>query len=349
MKKFTALIAGGAAAVAFAVPATVAFTPPAGTAVAAPAAADYPVVLKEGMRGDDVTALQHMLRRSSTDLKVDGVFGAKTKSAVIAHQKSAGITADGVAGDDTLNTLMVKVRSGDRGPAVHAVQVLLNKHGAGIKVDGVAGNATVGAIKKFQSGKGLQTDGVVGADTWSALYGEAAGDTKPVPGERAQVAKYAKKFVNGDPIPAKTLEDGTKTKAWDGGTIPYTWSGGHSKGVGPTGGDCSSWHKSYECLAEKRVGVDCSGFARWAYALAYGKDVLGPGSSRHQAAKGQVIDRADLQPGDAVFYGNSTSTIYHVAIYIGDGKVAHTYSQKHDPAISDIDSAAGGNQYYRRY
>ncbi len=351
VKKIAALIASCAAAAAFAVPATLSLTPPADNAVAATAtsAVDYPIVLKEGMRGKDVTALQLMLRYSSPDLKVDGVFGAKTKAAVIAKQKAAGIAADGVAGDDTLNALMVKVRSGDRSLATAATQTLLNKHGASIEVDGVAGTATMSAIKEFQGKKGLQVDGVVGPNTWSALYGEPQSDSAPVPNERAQVAEYAKKFVNGDAIPAKTLEGGVTTQPWKGGAIPYTWSGGHAKGIGPTVGNCDSWRKDYRCLAEERVGVDCSGFARWAYALAYGKDVLGPSSSKHQAKKGQVIKRSELQPGDAVFYGNSTDSIYHVAIYIGDGKVAHTYSQKHDPAIDTIDDAAGGNPYFRRY
>lgn len=222
MKKIAALIASCAAAAAFAVPATLSLTPPADNAVAATAtsAVDYPIVLKEGMRGKDVTALQLMLRYSSPDLKVDGVFGADTKAAVIAKQKAAGIAADGVAGDDTLNALMVKVRSGDRSLATAATQTLLNKHGASIEVDGVAGTATMGAIKEFQSKKGLQVDGVVGPNTWSALYGEPQSDSAPVPNERAQVAEYAKKFVNGDAIPAKTLEGGVTTQPWKGGVIP---------------------------------------------------------------------------------------------------------------------------------
>lgn len=349
MKKLTALFASCAAAAAFAVPATLSVLPPAETAVAAPASADYPVVLKEGARGDDVTALQYMLRRSTGDLEIDGVFGAGTKAAVMDFQRSAGLAVDGVAGDDTLNALMVKVRSGDRGPATSAVQVLLNKHGAGLEVDGVAGPATTGAITAFQSAQGLQVDGVVGPNTWSALYGGPdSGEGAPV-GDRAQVAAWAKKFVNGDAIPATTLADGTVTRAWDGGAIPYTWSGGHAAGIGPTRGDCGSWRHDYPCLAEQRVGVDCSGFARWAYALAYGEDVLGPNASRVQATRGAAISRGELQPGDAVFYGGSADTIYHVAIYIGDGQVAHTFSQKHDPSITTIDAAASGNQYYRRF
>jgi uncharacterized protein with LGFP repeats len=49
-----------------------------------------------GSRGADVRYLQTKLK-----LKVDGVFGAKTRTAVIAFQKSRGLTADGIVGSRT--------------------------------------------------------------------------------------------------------------------------------------------------------------------------------------------------------------------------------------------------------
>lgn len=51
------------------------------------------LVLKTGQRGDDVAVLQHLLK-----IKEDGIFGAKTREAVINFQKQNGLRADGIVG-----------------------------------------------------------------------------------------------------------------------------------------------------------------------------------------------------------------------------------------------------------
>ena len=57
---------------------------------------------KPMMRGDDVTELQRALRSWGFDPgKIDGIFGEKTKAAVLAFQKAAGLKADGIAGPKT--------------------------------------------------------------------------------------------------------------------------------------------------------------------------------------------------------------------------------------------------------
>lgn len=61
------------------------------------------------------------------------------------------------------------VRQGDSGPSVAAVQFLLRADGAGIDADGVFGPLTDGAVRAFQSQRGLAVDGIVGDETWPAL------------------------------------------------------------------------------------------------------------------------------------------------------------------------------------
>lgn len=56
---------------------------------------------KPPMRGDDVRALQQALSGNDKSIRVDGVFGAKTESAVTRFQKKAGLTADGIVGPAT--------------------------------------------------------------------------------------------------------------------------------------------------------------------------------------------------------------------------------------------------------
>lgn len=62
--------------------------------------------------------------------------------------------------------------------------------------------------------------------------------------------------------------------------------------------------------ADPNVGFDCSGFTMWAWGQA---GVSLPHSSASQYAVLPHIDRADLQPGDLIFF---FSPISHVAMYL---------------------------------
>lgn len=73
--------------------------------------------------------------------------------------------------------------------------------------------------------------------------------------------------------------------------------------------------KPYRWGAEGPDAYDCSGLTKWAWAKA---GVSLPHSSRMQYATTERVSRADMQPGDLMFFG---SPIHHVAMYIGDGKV----------------------------
>jgi cell wall-associated NlpC family hydrolase len=64
-------------------------------------------------------------------------------------------------------------------------------------------------------------------------------------------------------------------------------------------------------------GFDCSGFVMYVYRQV---GVSLPHSSRVQAGCGVPVARADLRPGDLVFFYDP---IHHAAIYIGDGKMVH--------------------------
>jgi N-acetylmuramoyl-L-alanine amidase len=63
-------------------------------------------VLKQGSKGNEVREMQRRLKLwGYYKGSVDGVFGASTKSAVIAFQKKNGLTADGVVGKSTYKAL----------------------------------------------------------------------------------------------------------------------------------------------------------------------------------------------------------------------------------------------------
>ncbi|KKC46496.1 hypothetical protein VE23_04165 [Paenibacillus sp. D9] len=68
---------------------------------------------------------------------------------------------------------------------------------------------------------------------------------------------------------------------------------------------------------------DCSSFMQYIFKKN-GIDL--PRSSRQQAAVGTPVAKDRLQPGDLVFSDtNRDGVINHVSLYIGDGKLLHTY------------------------
>lgn len=61
------------------------------------------VLSKVGSRGNEVRQIQTKLKQLGYYKgSVDGIYGNSTKNAVIAFQKSCGLTADGIAGPKTL-------------------------------------------------------------------------------------------------------------------------------------------------------------------------------------------------------------------------------------------------------
>ncbi|MGI5877458.1 MAG: cell wall hydrolase [Christensenellales bacterium] len=56
--------------------------------------------------GTRVRKIQIMLRTLGYDVKADGYFGEETRREVVRFQKDCGLTADGVAGPDTLGALI---------------------------------------------------------------------------------------------------------------------------------------------------------------------------------------------------------------------------------------------------
>ncbi|RAP73515.1 NlpC/P60 family protein [Paenibacillus montanisoli] len=74
-----------------------------------------------------------------------------------------------------------------------------------------------------------------------------------------------------------------------------------------------------------KKGFDCSGFTMYVFNKL-GMDM--PHSSRSQAQMGKKIAKADLIPGDLVFFNTTGKGISHVGIYVGDGKFAHSSSSR---------------------
>ncbi|XID94445.1 C40 family peptidase [Paenibacillaceae bacterium WGS1546] len=69
---------------------------------------------------------------------------------------------------------------------------------------------------------------------------------------------------------------------------------------------------------------DCSSFTQYIYGK-YGVKL--PRTSKAQATKGVKVAKSNLKKGDLVFFNVASrgSGIGHVAVYVGNGKILHTY------------------------
>jgi len=100
------------------------------------------------------------------------------------------------------------------------------------------------------------------------------------------------------------------------GKWPYSWAGGDNHGA--TYGvkqSCSPY-----CDDRKVKGFDCSGLSKYSVYQGVGVSLAHHAQTQYDNCKNKVAS-SDRQPGDLVFFGSSSSSIHHVAIYIGDNQM----------------------------
>jgi len=115
-------------------------------------------------------ALQLLLRQHGYPLRADGIFGNRTRDAVMAFQLRHHLPVDGKVGRDTWPRLVIEVGPGDKGPAVQALQDLLHHTEPGrTEVTGEFTTATMKDLRFFQCRHGLETTGRADRATWKAL------------------------------------------------------------------------------------------------------------------------------------------------------------------------------------
>lgn len=156
--------------------------------------------LKKGDKSEAVKIMQErLIALNYLKDSADGVFGENTRQAVIAFQKDQGLTADGEAGDKTLQALLKAeeskqpdvvpssgqtLRYGMRNEEVKELQTNLKTLGyfSDHTATGYFGKATKESVIAFQQDHDLKADGIVGVLTMTAIQTALKGGTdQPVP------------------------------------------------------------------------------------------------------------------------------------------------------------------------
>ena len=120
-------------------------------------------------------------------------------------------------------------------------------------------------------------------------------------------------------------------------TAPSTGTGSNAVAANYAAAKATDPNTYYSWGGNGPYGFDCSGLTQQAFAAA-GKSIP-RGSGAQYAGASQYVTLDNLQVGDLVFWSNngSASGIYHVAVYIGDGQIAHARNPSSGVSITAVD------------
>jgi cell wall-associated NlpC family hydrolase len=113
--------------------------------------------------------------------------------------------------------------------------------------------------------------------------------------QSAEAAAFQSRYATVSDAPVSPGAAGAVQAAESQLGVPYVW-GGEQPGV----------------------GFDCSGLTQWSWGRA---GVSIPRTAQEQYDAIVHVPLSQLQPGDLLFWDDGTSSVEHVAMYVGGGKV----------------------------
>jgi len=112
---------------------------------------------------------------------------------------------------------------------------------------------------------------------------------------------------------------------------PYVWAGEYPSKDSPYG-------------AQAHGGFDCSGFVWWVMKMHFGYTINERVASDMAAAAPRRITRANLVPGDVIFWGpdgpkSKAAEVYHTGIYLGKGWFIHSTGSSDGVSLASLNWA----------
>jgi cell wall-associated NlpC family hydrolase len=85
---------------------------------------------------------------------------------------------------------------------------------------------------------------------------------------------------------------------------------------------------------DPQAGLDCSGLVSHVFSEVTG--MVLPRDSRSMSKVGAAVDKAELQPGDLVFFNTLRKPFSHVGIYIGEDRFVHAPRRGREVEVSEL-------------
>lgn len=146
---------------------------------------------------------------------------------------------------------------------------------------------------------------VVAAALWAGACATGGGTPRPFP-TPGHPAGPDPAIVTPPSLPGRVRVPDTGTRI-DGGALTSTALG--LRGI------------RYQWGGSDLNGFDCSGFTQYVFGR---HGVALPRETRDQFRAGRTVRRADVLPGDLLFFTTTAPGPTHVAIALGDGEFVHS-------------------------
>ncbi len=187
---------------------------------------------KQGSTGEEVRKIQKKLKELGyLSGSVDGIYGSKTKKAVIAFQKNCGIAADGICGPTTLLYLGLSssTSTGSAGQSSSDVWLLAKLIAAEARGESYTGQVAVGAVVLNRVDHPSFPDSIAGVIYQSGAF-SCVNDANWNVSPNATSQKAARDAINGwDPSGGAIYyyNPKTATNAWIRSRPVITTIGNH--------------------------------------------------------------------------------------------------------------------------
>ena len=268
-------------------------------------------LMRLGSRGSDVTALQEkLLQLGYLDYSGStGYFGTLTQTAVSRFQRVNGLTVDGIAGPQTLGRLYSNT----------ARSLLLRAGSSGEAVQTM--QLRLKSLGYF-AGTGTGHFGQVTLDAVRSFQRTNGLTVDGIAGPQTRRALFSNNMRPPKSAPAANTAAIADIALSQNGK-PYTWGGN-----GP-------------------ASYDCSGLAYYAMTQA-GFRVSRLSSAGYSAVSSwnQIWGTNSLKKGDLLFFRSDTSSsIGHMGVYIGNGDFVHASSGQGRVMVSTLNNTYWARNY----
>lgn len=148
--------------------------------------------------------------------------------------------------------------------------------------------------------------------------------------------------------PRQDDEDANKTDKTGDSDNTQTSSdstGNPAPGNGATVIETANKYLGYKYVyggSSPETGFDCSGFTSYIFrqhGITLNRTAAG------QYSNGVAVSRANLLPGDLIMFGSSASSINHVGIYLGGGRIIHAPNPSRGVTTDTINSGYYNTNY----